>query len=552
MGGRVSAFISSNLRTGLEGFDPTTEGPDVRCFSRGSSFPMNSHTNDNRFPNPQGHRFHDETLEFEYDDIPFAEEVPDEPVERGYTLVSWIVILLLVGGLVTLQAFARNAKSVAAKATNPIQELTAKAIVGASTFADDPEGKTLQTLEGMKEGSFRERASHAIYAGEIVGPERALEELNAIEPNGENGPSLSEDEPRVLAILRQLYSSYKDGDLGASSITEQDRELLVRELGWTGKLALVPEGSADTPNGPTREDVLQPAVNTFLVLAAAVVGGIFLVFVGLLGVLILGVLFATQTIRWQFTFTHGYAGVYAETFAVWLLLVGGGMAARYFVPGVSSLAFGAAAMLVSLLALGWPVLRGVPWSQMRRDIGLHFGNNPFVEGLFGLAGYPLILPFLCVGFVVVNLLVLAGDALGFPIAQLGGRGPSIEGAHPIVSEVAGANSFWDYALIFFLASFVAPLVEEIMFRGVLYGHLRELSGRWGRALSVFGSALLVSFVFAIIHPQALIAVPLLMSLAFGFALLREWRGSLFPAMVAHGLSNALVLGLLTTAVKVAS
>jgi membrane protease YdiL (CAAX protease family) len=48
-----------------------------------------------------------------------------------------------------------------------------------------------------------------------------------------------------------------------------------------------------------------------------------------------------------------------------------------------------------------------------------------------------------------------------------------------------------------------------------------------------------SFIFAVIHPQGIFAVPLLMALAFGFSLIREWRETLLPCMVAHGLHNGL-------------
>jgi len=44
----------------------------------------------------------------------------------------------------------------------------------------------------------------------------------------------------------------------------------------------------------------------------------------------------------------------------------------------------------------------------------------------------------------------------------------------------------------------------------------------------------------VIHPQGFIAVPALMALAYGFTILREWRGSIIPCMVAHGLNNGIV------------
>jgi membrane protease YdiL (CAAX protease family) len=81
------------------------------------------------------------------------------------------------------------------------------------------------------------------------------------------------------------------------------------------------------------------------------------------------------------------------------------------------------------------------------------------------------------------------------------------------------------------------LVEETMFRGALYRHLREwLPGPWG----VAAAALISGFLFAAIHPQGWLAVPVLTALAVGFALAREWRGSLVAPMVGHALNNASV------------
>jgi membrane protease YdiL (CAAX protease family) len=83
-----------------------------------------------------------------------------------------------------------------------------------------------------------------------------------------------------------------------------------------------------------------------------------------------------------------------------------------------------------------------------------------------------------------------------------------------------------------------------MFRGVLYRNLRGSTTWLGYGLSVFFSATVVSFIIAVIHPQGIIFVPLLMSLAYGFALAREWRGTLIPGMVAHGFSNGVLMTLL--------
>jgi membrane protease YdiL (CAAX protease family) len=54
----------------------------------------------------------------------------------------------------------------------------------------------------------------------------------------------------------------------------------------------------------------------------------------------------------------------------------------------------------------------------------------------------------------------------------------------------------------------------------------------------------VSFCFAVIHPQGFLAVPALMALAVAFTLMREWRGTVLPSMIAHGINNAVATLLL--------
>jgi membrane protease YdiL (CAAX protease family) len=111
--------------------------------------------------------------------------------------------------------------------------------------------------------------------------------------------------------------------------------------------------------------------------------------------------------------------------------------------------------------------------------------------------------------------------------------------HPIIG-VALEKGWWVWAQVFVVACVLAPLVEEIMFRGALYRHLREACGRWGRGLSVTVAAAGSGFVFAVIHPQGWLAVPALAGLAVVFALAREWRGTLLPPMIAHGINNGVV------------
>ena len=84
---------------------------------------------------------------------------------------------------------------------------------------------------------------------------------------------------------------------------------------------------------------------------------------------------------------------------------------------------------------------------------------------------------------------------------------------------------------------VAPIAEEIFFRGMLFGGLRK-------RLSTFPAAAISALVFGALHATTEItAVPPLIVFGFMLALLYERTGSLVPGMIAHAFNNALALAL---------
>jgi membrane protease YdiL (CAAX protease family) len=107
-----------------------------------------------------------------------------------------------------------------------------------------------------------------------------------------------------------------------------------------------------------------------------------------------------------------------------------------------------------------------------------------------------------------------------------------------------AWSFWGRLQVFIFGVVLAPIIEETMFRGVLYRHLRELSRGLRMAISILFSATVASFVFAVIHPQGWLGVPLLMAVAYMLTLAREWRGTLIPGIVAHAITNAVSMSVI--------
>ena len=81
----------------------------------------------------------------------------------------------------------------------------------------------------------------------------------------------------------------------------------------------------------------------------------------------------------------------------------------------------------------------------------------------------------------------------------------------------------------------APLVEEVAFRGVLYGTLRTKMG-------VGPAALLSAAIFAFVHGYGAIGLASVFWSGLIWALAYERTGSLWPATLAHGVNNLMVTG----------
>jgi len=84
-----------------------------------------------------------------------------------------------------------------------------------------------------------------------------------------------------------------------------------------------------------------------------------------------------------------------------------------------------------------------------------------------------------------------------------------------------------------LAIGVAPVFEEFIFRGLIFGGLR-------RSLGLPTAALASAAIFAIVHPPAAVVPVFVMGICA--ALIYEWTGALVAPMLVHALYNAAVVG----------
>ncbi|MCO1604391.1 CPBP family intramembrane glutamic endopeptidase [Desulfosporosinus nitroreducens] len=136
--------------------------------------------------------------------------------------------------------------------------------------------------------------------------------------------------------------------------------------------------------------------------------------------------------------------------------------------------------------------------------------------------------FLLLGFIAGVLLFVGVGLLGNFLTKLFGT----PAPQSFAIAVKGANYTWEFILLTFLGGVVAPIKEEMFFRGLIYPPLRQVFGR-GKGI------LLTGLFFASLHLEIIRFLPLFIG---GVVLtwLYERSSSIWPAIVAHGTWNILM------------
>jgi membrane protease YdiL (CAAX protease family) len=170
-------------------------------------------------------------------------------------------------------------------------------------------------------------------------------------------------------------------------------------------------------------------------------------------------------------------------------------------------------LLAGLIVLAFPALR----RQVREELCTPILAGRRLEvGLVALAKVPLLLG----AFGAMALWIWISQGPG-ALDQKMAYSPNQELERAFSAQVMFTSLV--------LGVFVAPVVEEIVFRGFLY---RAWEKRWGW----FVSAVLVSALFGLYHPVSFSAF--VSSLVF-IAVLRR-VGSIWGPIVVHGFSNAMI------------
>lgn len=439
-----------------------------------------------------------------------------------YPALLWAAFALVVGTLCLLNSYDGK-KSKADIYIGPSEESASTEMVlmgrysmGAkSTYSDFPgvePGVLSASLLQQIKNSIRQKTDQVCIIP-FIAEFGSRDEVNQYIHELRNGTGLSSALTSDLDQFEMLYQ------FGVESLPEEVHRRLIKRHQWIAKMALTYGLPSDHPE---RVSVLEPAIRTFF--AAFILMGV--VFVGGLSGLVLlvvsMVMVAKKRLRSAFALAHipvpENPYIFLETTVVFLAMVLlMGLVGRY----VPKVVFWCMYIVMMATAVFWPMWRGMDFGPMRRAIGWHRGKGLFRETGAGITGYLAGLPLVGCGCLVTLWII---------------KKTGVNPVHPIVHQFDDATMFSMIGLVA-LASIMAPILEETLFRGALYRHLRFRH-------SALLSALTTGFIFAVIHPQGVAAVPVLGAIGAVFAMIREWRGSLIAPMVAHALNNFLVVMLL--------
>jgi membrane protease YdiL (CAAX protease family) len=130
--------------------------------------------------------------------------------------------------------------------------------------------------------------------------------------------------------------------------------------------------------------------------------------------------------------------------------------------------------------------------------------------------------------MIPTIIIVNGSALGLN-TWMQGFWPDLQGQETAESFRA-SDDVLAKIMLAVAAAIVAPLVEEIIFRGFIYGVLKRYTD------GIF-AALCSSLLFAIVHLHVGTLFPLAL-LALIFCAVYEYTGCLLVPMIMHGLFNA--------------
>lgn len=463
-----------------------------------------------------------------------ADPAPDRGSGRS-ALIAWVLAAVAFLGAAAMQrgwfepkpsAPSTPVPVLAAPASGDPLIQSAKMMVRLKTFlgsTNPSDNAALLDFVGKPGTSKVEKLRYAIITAELAGADAARKELDALGTDAPSTDALSMSAEEAVRFDEQVASVRAILSGQATTLTSEQRESLTNDHGYLGKLILT-HGLAD--QDPSRAPLVEGGgwiiLLSLLIVGILIVGGLG----GLTACITFFVRLGSGKIKPSFSPPTPGGSVYLETAALFF-------GSFLLLQLITHLLFGPDAINIKILSHWilllvplWPIARGVAAPELRHQLGLHTGKGFWREVGAGIFAYFATIPF---------IFIAAAIALFFVLGEMHSDPNAAKPNNPI-QELIGQGEPITLLLVFVLATVWAPLMEEMIFRGALFRHLR------GR-LSMIAAATISALVFGFMHAYPLPLLLPIITLGFSFALMREWRGSLIAPMVGHFLHNATLLSL---------
>lgn len=161
---------------------------------------------------------------------------------------------------------------------------------------------------------------------------------------------------------------------------------------------------------------------------------------------------------------------------------------------------------------------GLPWWVLKKKT---------TRDELGLRGLPTWLDLLLAPVGLVVVMIVAGILTTIMVAIL----PSVDWQQAQEVGFHGLYDFGEHLLAFICLVIIAPVCEEIVFRGWLYGKLRV-------RLTAVPAMLIVSLLFGIMHGQWNVGVTVF-AMSLGMCAMRELTGTIWSGVILHMIKNGI-------------
>jgi membrane protease YdiL (CAAX protease family) len=410
-----------------------------------------------------------------------------------------------------------------------------------------------------------DRFRAAITLGELISPQAGLDRLDSLENGGipvrlpaasplfqppppKPFPPLADDSPlradieTARDILKARMAAIDaDADVDAPVLETTARDEFLARHGLYGRLLL------DGDDSPEMKAAAREGFTLVIIVVMLGLGICLLLLAGLVILITGAVFYATGRLRpklAQSTMLDPAAeqrpGIWLETMLVFILaFLGVGVVAAIVAavspkgspaPIIASLAAQAAIALIVL----WPVVRGMSFTRFREELGWHSGRGIVPRGVLKEIGWGLLM---YVGFLPVLFMVAMIVAIIMMLQQVITGEAAAPPDNEIIDLVSSGNTML-MVMLFLMATLWAPLVEEAIFRGALYRHVRSRA-------SAFAAIALSAAAFALMHGYAPPQLLVIGSLGVLFGVMREFRGSIIASTTVHFVHNFTVMIVLT-------